>query len=109
MIMTLNDFDPSNDQQKATSTISPSRVERAQSQINLYCQSALGFPGDGAKQPWDKISLAAVINRAWEIPLQAINGRCLACGYRLAWILVQGRKGIPHIRESRSYGKESFR
>src|SRR5262245_34804812 len=25
-------------------------------------------------------------------PLQAINGRCLQCGYRLAWILVQGRK-----------------
>src|SRR5262245_7982316 len=25
-------------------------------------------------------------------PLQAINGHCLMCGYRLAWILVQGRK-----------------
>src|SRR5262245_24923833 len=24
--------------------------------------------------------------------LQAINGRCLECGYRLAWILVRGRR-----------------
>src|SRR5262245_4483906 len=34
------------------------------------------------------------------ISLQAINGRCLMCGYRLAWILVQGRKsalGLPHL------------
>jgi hypothetical protein len=26
------------------------------------------------------------------IALQAINGHCLECGYRLAWILVRGRR-----------------
>src|SRR5262245_50068534 len=40
-------------------------------------------------------------------PLQAINGRCLACGYRLAWLVVRGRKGIS--RKSLSYGKENSR
>ena len=24
------------------------------------------------------------------VPAQAINGRCLKCGYRLAWVLVRG-------------------
>src|SRR5262245_35663538 len=60
MIMTQNDLRHQTINAKATgSTISPSRVERAQSQINLYCQSALGFPGlgGGAKQPWDKMTV----------------------------------------------------
>ena len=26
------------------------------------------------------------------IPVQAINGRCLKCGYRLAWVLVLGNR-----------------
>jgi len=26
-------------------------------------------------------------------PLRAINGQCLQCGYRLAWIVVRGGKG----------------
>jgi len=25
-------------------------------------------------------------------PVQAINGRCLLCGYRLAWLVVRGEK-----------------
>jgi hypothetical protein len=25
------------------------------------------------------------------MPVQAINGRCLKCGYRLAWVLVRGK------------------
>jgi len=40
-------------------------------------------------------------------PLQAINGRCLMCGYRLAWLVVRGRKGTS--RKSLSYGKENSR
>ena len=26
------------------------------------------------------------------MPVQAINGRCLKCGYRLAWVLVLGKR-----------------
>jgi hypothetical protein len=25
-------------------------------------------------------------------PLQAVNGKCLACSYRLAWIVIQGKR-----------------
>ena len=32
-----------------------------------------------------------VPERKAEIPVQAINGRCLKCGYRLAWVLVRGK------------------
>jgi hypothetical protein len=28
-------------------------------------------------------------------PVQAINGRCLKCGYRLAWVLVRGKTTHP--------------
>src|SRR5262249_60343544 len=39
---------------------------------------------------------------ARNISLQAINGRCLQCGYRLAWILVQGRKSTAlRVRTAR--------
>jgi C4-type Zn-finger protein len=38
---------------------------------------------------------------AHNIPLQAINGRCLACGYRLAWVLVQGRKSALQVGTAR--------
>jgi hypothetical protein len=27
-----------------------------------------------------------------KVPVQAINGRCLKCGYRLAWVLVRAEK-----------------
>jgi C4-type Zn-finger protein len=27
-----------------------------------------------------------------KMPVQAINGRCLKCGYRLAWALVLGKR-----------------
>src|SRR5262245_25528191 len=33
--------------------------------------------------------------------LEAINGRCLACGYRLAWVLVQGRKSALRVATPR--------
>jgi hypothetical protein len=26
------------------------------------------------------------------VPVQAINGWCLKCGYRLAWVLVLGKR-----------------
>jgi hypothetical protein len=25
-------------------------------------------------------------------PLQAVNGHCLRCGYRLAWIVIRGKR-----------------
>jgi hypothetical protein len=25
-------------------------------------------------------------------PLQAVNGHCLGCGYRLAWIVIRGKR-----------------
>src|SRR5215468_5204205 len=49
--------DQANNEKLPARRLAPSRVERAQSQINLYRQSALGFPGDGAKQPWDKMTV----------------------------------------------------
>jgi hypothetical protein len=32
-----------------------------------------------------------VPERKAKMPMQAINGRCLKCGYRLAWVLVRGK------------------
>src|SRR5437016_11526332 len=32
-----------------------------------------------------------VPERNAKMPIQAINGRCLKCGYRLAWVLVRGK------------------
>jgi len=26
------------------------------------------------------------------MPLQAVNGHCLGCGYRLAWIVIRGKR-----------------
>ena len=34
-----------------------------------------------------------VPERKAELPVQPINGRCLKCGYRLAWVLVRGKNG----------------
>src|SRR5262245_31701151 len=46
-------------------------------QINLYCQSALGFPGDGAKQPWDKMTvleaLAILEAASWECKKREVD------------------------------------
>ncbi len=27
--------------------------------------------------------------------LQAVNGHCLGCGYRLAWIVIRGKRDSP--------------
>ena len=32
-----------------------------------------------------------VPERKATMPVQAINGRCLKCGYRLAWVLVRSK------------------
>ena len=29
--------------------------------------------------------------------LQAVNGRCLRCSYRLVWIVIRGRKSPPSV------------
>src|SRR5262245_17940299 len=47
------------------------------------CPRCSGYVGIVMRKPASNISL------------QAINGRCLMCGYRLAWILVQGREVDP--------------
>jgi hypothetical protein len=36
-----------------------------------------------------------------DIPVQAINGRCLLCGYRFAWVLVRGRKQAARVGTAR--------
>src|SRR5882724_7000464 len=47
------------------------------------------------------------------VPLQAVNGHCLGCGYRLAWILIRGKrypskwKQWTSRRYDRKYGKMS--
>ena len=33
-----------------------------------------------------------VPERKAKLPVQAINGRCLKCGYRLAWVVVLGKR-----------------
>jgi hypothetical protein len=34
-------------------------------------------------------------------PLRAINGRCVECGYRLAWILVRGKHSALRVGTAR--------
>ena len=36
-----------------------------------------------------------VPERKAKMPVQAINGRCVKCGYRLAWVLVRGKTTLP--------------
>src|SRR4029077_6434139 len=36
-------------------------------------------------------------------PVQAINGRCLKCGYRLAWVLVCGNVSLANLLNYRSF------
>jgi hypothetical protein len=35
------------------------------------------------------------------IPLHAVNGQCLKCGYRLAWIVVRGGRKALKLRAKR--------
>jgi hypothetical protein len=38
-----------------------------------------------------------VPERQAKMPVQAINGRCLKCGYRLAWVLFSAGPRIPNL------------
>src|SRR5882724_8164316 len=41
-----------------------------------------------------------VPERKAKLPVKAINGRCLTCGYRLAWVVILGRSlARPDFRE----------
>ena len=42
-----------------------------------------------------------VPERKAKMPVQAINGRCLKCGYRLAWVLVRGT--APPLKDPISF------
>jgi hypothetical protein len=33
--------------------------------------------------------------------LQAVNGHCLGCGYRLAWIVIRGRRSLLSVAPTR--------
>ena len=30
------------------------------------------------------------------MPVQAVNGHCLGCGYRLAWLVIRGKRDVTH-------------
>lgn len=40
------------------------------------------------------------------VPLQAVNGHCLGCGYRMSWIVIQG-KGRSVVRAGRRLSARS--
>jgi hypothetical protein len=46
-----------------------------------------------------------VPERKTKMAVQAINGRCLKYGYRLAWVLVLGNDGIPPTETPFSLGE----
>ena len=29
------------------------------------------------------------------VPVQAVNGHCLGCGYRMSWIVIRGKQSRP--------------
>ena len=31
-----------------------------------------------------------------KMPLQAVNGRCTRCSYRMAWIVIRGKSGLEN-------------
>ena len=51
--------------------------------------------------PKCKGDLAIVLpDRQRRARISAINGRCVNCGYRLAWILIQGKRAAFRNRQS---------
>jgi hypothetical protein len=40
------------------------------------------------------------------VSVQAINGHCVTCGYRLAWILIRGREAVRRIATARRLSHE---
>jgi hypothetical protein len=53
-------------------------LQRSCPSCNGYVGIALGEPGRNT-------------------PLQAVNGQCLECGYRLAWIVIRGGNSVPRV------------
>ena len=37
------------------------------------------------------------------VPLQAVNGHCLGCGYRLSWIVIRGGQSSHAARLGEGY------
>jgi hypothetical protein len=37
-------------------------------------------------------SASSCVSQGANTPLQAVNGHCLGCGYRLAWIVIRGKR-----------------
>src|SRR5215468_5724206 len=109
--------DQANNEKLPARRLAPSRVERAQSQINLYRQSALGFPGDGAKQPWDKMTVlealaileAAVLEckkREVDTPELRAALDFLEPHIQPAWLIPQFRHNLDGEREREYAARE---
>jgi C4-type Zn-finger protein len=38
-------------------------------------------------------------------PVRAVNGHCLKCGYRMAWIVIKGKQAARHQRRKKLYAE----
>ena len=38
-------------------------------------------------------------------PVRAVNGHCLKCGYRLAWIVIKGKQATRHQSPKKQYAE----
>jgi hypothetical protein len=38
-------------------------------------------------------------------PVRAVNGHCLRCGYRLAWIVISGKQADRHQSRKKRYAE----
>ena len=71
------------------------RIEWAK-YLQRSCPKCNGYWGIVVPERKDKMSV------------QAINGRCLKCGYRLAWVLIRGKtSAILAVSECRGLVAES--
>src|SRR5262245_28070578 len=76
---------------------------------SAYCSLLVGVRGfDGSDgTSWVKLFLGQALrapafsSSSSDMRLQAIDRRCLQCGYRLAWVLWQGRTSALRIATSR--------
>ena len=67
-------------------------------EIDIYdvIQSSRGQSTYNAPVPSVTAILGILVpERKAKMPVQAINGRCLKCGYRFAWVLIRGRHILP--------------
>jgi hypothetical protein len=40
-----------------------------------------------------------------DTPVRAVNGHCLACGHRLAWIVIKGKQTARHQSGDKLYAE----